>query len=326
MTRRSTRAALPDAALRDEGVRSRQQRVQQRPAAARLHIHIRATGRLVATVRPSRPHHYGAGTDVVYYQRYATERSLNPEIRVRGDLFFGRRDSFCGSRIPAHPPAAEPRDRRAIASAGAIVEGRRRRPLFSKDRQPRSPADYKPVRLLPARPSTMSTSRRRSIARRPPAPSSRGTRHHAPHDLRVASRVRHRPLRVLSASECGSTVKVLPGVEFKPRALISGSAHVGFRRFTPLTARSSASQAWSQPPRSVTPCGLHTVHRHRRPRPDLLLRARAALFRRRCLRPHGAPPDRRLFRRYRRRPARRNTTIGICSCPARCRRTSTVST
>src|SRR5262249_27657916 len=31
------------------------------------------------------------------------------------------------------------------------------------------------------------------------------------------------------------SVRVMPGVEFKPRALVSGSAYVGYRRFNPTT-------------------------------------------------------------------------------------------
>jgi len=38
----------------------------------------------------------------------------------------------------------------------------------------------------------------------------------------------------MSPARNSDSVRVMPGVEFKPRALISGSAYVGYRQFTPL--------------------------------------------------------------------------------------------
>ena len=52
----------------------------------------------------------------------------------------------------------------------------------------------------------------------------------------------------------------MPGVELKPRALISGSAYVGYRRFTPTTTgtlptfNGLVSQLTSPTPCSATPC------------------------------------------------------------------------
>jgi hypothetical protein len=40
----------------------------------------------------------------------------------------------------------------------------------------------------------------------------------------------------LSPGRNSDSFKVMPGVEFKPRALISGNAYVGYRAFTPLDA------------------------------------------------------------------------------------------
>lgn len=173
-----------------------------------------------------------AGTDVVYYQRYATERSLNPEIRVRGEVFLGRVTPFAEvgylrtrQRPNLEIDARSLRQERLL-KAGVDVQ-------LSSKVSAEIAADHKPVTFA-AGESFNDVNLQETLNRTTAT-------------LGVVGRYAITPLttivfRAESASDRfefsplrnADSTRILPGVEFKPRALISGSAHVGFRRFSPL--------------------------------------------------------------------------------------------
>ena len=181
--------------------------------------------RAVATVH--------VGGDIVYYQRYASERSINPVVDVHLDGFLGRLEPF----------------------AEANYVRTRQRPNFEIDtRSRRQEEGYAAGVRAHVSPKTLLTLRTGVFRIAYAADAlfndvslqqtlNRTTSRHAiegRYDLTplttmtlTAETVRDRfefsPLRD------ADSVAVLPGVELKPRALISGSARVGVRRFTPIS-------------------------------------------------------------------------------------------
>jgi hypothetical protein len=172
-----------------------------------------------------------AGTDLVYYANYATERSIDPQFFGRGEVYIRRITLFAeGDYLNSRQRLNYEVDVRARhvennASAGAAV---RLTPKFSVEvagriDETRFDADeeFGGVRL------------QRTLDQKTTGYS-------------VATRHRVTPLTTLvvryesiddefrfSPVRDSHSVRVMPGVEFKPRALIKGSAYVGYRRFTP---------------------------------------------------------------------------------------------
>jgi hypothetical protein len=174
------------------------------------------------------------GTDLVYYQTYGSERSVDPEVKLRGDAFLGRVSPF--------------------AETSFLTS--RQRPNFEIDarsrRNERSTAVGVDVRVTPkvrvelaARESdvefeadaTFNSVSLQEVLNRRTRAFSFAVRH-TPTALTTfvlkgekgEDRFEFSPLRD------SSSIRMTPGVEFKPSALISGSAFVGFRRFTPESA------------------------------------------------------------------------------------------
>jgi Putative beta-barrel porin 2 len=171
------------------------------------------------------------GTDVVYYQRYGSERSINPDVRLRTDFFLGHVTPFAEAgylRTRQRPnfeiDARSLREERSLR-AGVNV---RVSPKVSVE----AAADYIPVTFATGasfndvnlqETLNRTTQTRGVVARYTLTPLTTVI-------LRAESakdRFEFSPLRN------ADSIKILPGVEFQPRALISGSAHVGFRKFSP---------------------------------------------------------------------------------------------
>jgi Putative beta-barrel porin 2 len=174
------------------------------------------------------------GTDLVYYATYATERSIDPQFLGRGEVYIRRITLFAeGEYLNTRQRLNYEVDVRARhletnATAGAAV---RLTPKFSVELaghidETRFDADEElgGVRL-------------------------QRTLDHKTTGYSVAARHRVTPLTTLvvryegiedefpfSPLRDSRSVRVMPGVEFKPRALIKGSAYVGYRRFTPSVA------------------------------------------------------------------------------------------
>jgi hypothetical protein len=173
-------------------------------------------------------------TDVVYYQTYASERSINPEVRVRGDAFLGRLSPFAETsylqsrqRPNFEIDVRSRRDERAVR-AGINV---RLTPKLSVELANRQ-GDVK----YDAGATFNNVSLRETLNRE--SRLAAVTVRHAVTPLttlilraeRGSDRFQFSPLRD------STTLRVTPGVEFKPIALVSGSGFVGFRRFTPESA------------------------------------------------------------------------------------------
>jgi hypothetical protein len=174
------------------------------------------------------------GTDLVYYANYATERSIDPQVRGRGEVYIRRITLFAeGEYLNTRQRLNYEVDVRARhvenrATAGVAV---RLTPKFSMELAGRidemrfdADQEFDGVRL-------------------------KRTLDHKTTGYSVAARHRVTPLTTLvgryegiedefpfSPLRDSRSVRVMPGVEFKPRALIKGSAYVGYRRFTPSVA------------------------------------------------------------------------------------------
>jgi len=174
-----------------------------------------------------------AGSDVVYFQKYSSERSLNPQVRLRGEGALGRvlafaEGSYLNSRQrPNFEIDARLRRTEDAARVGASirlspktyveVSGLQTDVKFAAD------AVYNDVNM---RETLNRTTRSALVSVRDDL---------TPLTTFVVRGETATALFPLSPIRNSDSVSVMPGVELKPRALISGSAYVGVRRFTPRT-------------------------------------------------------------------------------------------
>ncbi|HXW04257.1 MAG TPA: outer membrane beta-barrel protein [Vicinamibacterales bacterium] len=171
------------------------------------------------------------GTDLVWYSEFASERSIDPQGSGRGEVYLNRITLFAEAAYlnTRQRPNYEIdiRSRRTEESALAGVQvaitpafwievaGRRWRARYEDD------AEFD------------GTSLQRTL--------NRDT-----DEIRVTARHRLSPLTTLavrsellqdrfefSPGRDSRSYRIMPGVEFKPQALLSGSAYVGYRQFTP---------------------------------------------------------------------------------------------
>lgn len=175
-----------------------------------------------------------ASTEVVYYQVYASERSINPGVRTRGELFLGRLTPFIeGGYLRTRQRPEQEVDARSLRRETQAAAGVRVR-LFSKvsvelDARHKAisydeDASFNNVRLqetLNRRTHTTGVSARYAMT---------------PLTTLVLRGESERSRFALSPLRNSDSWKVVPGVEFEPVALVSGSAHVGVKRFTPTDA------------------------------------------------------------------------------------------
>lgn len=173
-------------------------------------------------------------SDIVYYQTYSSERSVNPEIKVRGDAFLGRVTPFAeGSYLLSRQrpnfeiDVRSRRDERSVKAGVDLrlspklsleLSGRHGRVEFDAD------ATYNDINLqetLNRETRTASASIRHAVT---------------PLTTLVLRAERGNDRFQFSPLRDSDTLRIMPGVEFKPVALVSGSGFVGFRRFTPLSS------------------------------------------------------------------------------------------
>jgi hypothetical protein len=175
-----------------------------------------------------------AGTDLVWYANYNSERSIDPQVAGRAEIYIRRLTLFAGNEyLNTRQRLNYEIDVRARhiennATAGAAV---RVTPKFSVELAARledtrfdSDAQFDGVRLqrtLNQKTTGFSV-----------APSHRLT----PLTTIVVRYERTEDEFEFSPARDSRSVRVMPGVEFKPRALIKGSAYMGYRRFTPSAA------------------------------------------------------------------------------------------
>jgi hypothetical protein len=172
------------------------------------------------------------GADVVYYQQYASERSIDPGVRLRGDVFIGRTTPFVeiGYLRTRQRPNFEV-DVRSLREERDLRAGVDVR-LFSKVSVELN-AGYRPVTFgQDARFNDVSL---RETLNRTSTTAALVARYAAtPLTTVMLTTEATRDRFELSPLRNADSLRIVPGVELNPRALISGSAHVGFRRFAPL--------------------------------------------------------------------------------------------
>jgi hypothetical protein len=170
-------------------------------------------------------------TDLVYFAKYATERSVDPQVAFRGEVYLRRltlfaEDAYLNSRQRLNYEI----DLRARHKENNLLAGVSYRitPKFSIEA-----AGRRGLTEFDSDAFFQGTSLQQTLNR-----NTTG--------WNVTARHRLTPLTTLalkfedfrdrfpySPQRDTSSVRVMPGVEFKPKALVSGSAYVGFRRFTP---------------------------------------------------------------------------------------------
>jgi hypothetical protein len=175
------------------------------------------------------------GADMVYYQTYATERSIDPGLTARGEVYLNRVTLFAEptyvrtrQRLNFELDARARREERGLGM-GVAVHVTRALTVEVSGREGRVAFDAGEV--------FEGTELQETL--------NRGT-------LQVAARARLEltPLTSVairadrssdrfefSPGRDASSLRITPGVEFRPGALISGSAYVGVRRFTPASDR-----------------------------------------------------------------------------------------
>jgi hypothetical protein len=174
-----------------------------------------------------------AGTDLVWYATYASERSLDPQFSARGEVYL-RRITFFGENAfvntrqrPNYEIDVRSRHLENDAAAGAELQ---LTPTTSVEA-----AVIRGVTRYDADAVFNGTSLQRMLNR-----DTTG--------LRMVARHRVTPLTTVvlryedladrfpySPARDANSYRVMPGVVFKPRALVSGFAYVGYRRFMPVS-------------------------------------------------------------------------------------------
>jgi hypothetical protein len=172
-----------------------------------------------------------AASDVVWYAQYEAERSLDPHLALRGELYlhrlmlFGESTYLNTRQRPNHEIDLRSRHLEDGLTAGA---GLALTPKFSVEiagRQLRTRYD--------AAAAFDGTSLQRMLNRQ-----TRGLQVTVRHHLTPLTSidVRFDDVRdrfTFSPDRDSDSYRVMPGVVFKRRALVNGSAHVGYRKFTP---------------------------------------------------------------------------------------------
>jgi hypothetical protein len=173
------------------------------------------------------------GTDLVWYTNFDTERSIDPHVTSRAELYLRRITLFVdGGYRNTRQRLNYEVDLRArhieqAAEAGIAVQ---LTPKFSietashfADLRFDGDTSFDGVRL------------QRTLNQETRGYSVTG-RHRLTPLTTVAVRYEQvEDLFEFSPARDSKSFRVMPGIEFKPRALISGSAYVGYREFTPKT-------------------------------------------------------------------------------------------
>jgi hypothetical protein len=172
---------------------------------------------------------------LIYYQTYATERSVNPDARLRGDLRVSRVTLFASSAYAnsRRQPNLEidARARHVTRGVDAGVEAHFTERLSLELGASRADIAFEDDAVY------QDTSLRDTLNRR-----MRSGWASARYDLTPLTRINLRGQFTeerfpFSPIRDADSLSLVPGVEFQPRALISGAASVGIRRFQPRSTR-----------------------------------------------------------------------------------------
>ena len=171
-------------------------------------------------------------SDLVWYAHYATERSVNPQVTVRGEVYlnritvFGETAQLSTRQRPNYE--IDVRSRRADNTVSTGVRVALTSKFLVEVGGHRDEIRYDSDAAFDA------TNLQRTLNR-----DTRGVQLTARHRLTplttLAVRTQVDQDRfILSPSRDSDSYRVLPGVEFGPQALLKGSAYLGYRKFTPL--------------------------------------------------------------------------------------------
>jgi hypothetical protein len=171
------------------------------------------------------------GSDLVYYQKYSSERSIDPAVRVRGEAYahrltFFADDSYLNTRQrPNFEVDLRTRHLENDAQAGIDL---RLTPKFSVELAARRALTEYDADAVFAGTSLQQTLNRDTSG-------IVGTiRHKITALTTIAVRFdRLEDVFTYSPERDSRSYRITPGLVFKPRALINGSAWVGYRKFTP---------------------------------------------------------------------------------------------
>ncbi|HXG70790.1 MAG TPA: outer membrane beta-barrel protein [Gemmatimonadaceae bacterium] len=171
-------------------------------------------------------------TDLVWYANYGSERSVDPQLTARADVFLHRLTVF------AENAYLNTRQRQNFEidlrsrhlennfSAGAVYQLTPKFSLQAAGR--RSIVEYDADAPL-----FFGTDLRESLNRRTTGFSLTAKHKLSPLTSLLLSAERSADRFTFASQRDSNGLRIAPGVEFKPKALISGVASLGFRRFTP---------------------------------------------------------------------------------------------
>jgi hypothetical protein len=175
-----------------------------------------------------------AGADVVYYQRFSSERSINPQVRVRAEGSLGRFAPFAeGSYLntrqrPNYEIDARVRRNEQGAQAGFRLQA-------SQKMNVELAASTASVAF--AHDAIYNDTALQQVLNRTTKMARLTVRHNLTPLTTLAMRVEAVSDRFeFSPLRNANSLRVMPGVELKPRALVSGTVYVGVRRFNPQSA------------------------------------------------------------------------------------------
>lgn len=172
--------------------------------------------------------------DLVWYSQYSAERSIDPQLDLRGQIFLrritliGERDYLNTRQRPNQDIDVRARHVEEARTAGIDVAVTPEMSVLVAVHQLTTryddAAEYD------------NTSLQRTLNRDTDALELK-TRYRLTPLTSIAVRYdRLRDRFSMSPGRNSDSFRVMPGVEFKPKALISGSAYVGYREFTPVDA------------------------------------------------------------------------------------------
>ena len=170
-------------------------------------------------------------SDLVWYSQYATERSVNPQLSVGGELYarritvFGDRAHLSTRQRPNHELDLRSRHTEDAVTAGVRVA---LTPTVSVEAA---------ARQVEIRYDTDAefdgTSLQRTLNRETRGVQLTGRYRVTPLTALAVRAEVHRDEFQFSPERDSESYRVMPGVEFEPKALLKGSAYVGYRKFTP---------------------------------------------------------------------------------------------
>jgi len=172
--------------------------------------------------------------DLVWYAKYAGERSVDPQLKLRGQVFlrrltvFGERGYVNTRQRPNQEIDVRARHVDEMLTAGVEV-------AVTPEMTVKVAGHQISTRYEDAA-EYDNTSLQRTLNRDTDGLEIKTLYRLTPLTSLAMRYDNFRDRFPLSPGRNSDSFKVMPGVEFKPRALISGNAYVGYRAFTPLDA------------------------------------------------------------------------------------------